>query len=78
MAQQHERPWWYYLEKEAEGRRRELAEASLMAWARKQQMPAVTTAQVGKALREGILTEVPPPPDTLGEVLKIQQQRGLR
>ena len=63
------------------GRQREEAELALAAWARKQtrnRLVTMTTTEFSKALAQAVTQEVPPPPDVLGETIRIQHERGLR
>lgn len=77
MAEQQQ-AWWRGLEAEARDRQRELAEAELLAWWRQRHVRTMTVQELEQSLREAIVCDVPAPPDTLGEVLRIQKERGLR
>lgn len=78
MAGQQERPWWHMIVAEARERRREQAEAELLAWWRQQNAQTMTAQELGQAMQKALVCDVPTAPDTLTEVLRIQKELGLR
>ena len=78
MEQHHTRNSLAILEAEARERQREEAERQVMAWARKQRMRTMTAIELSAAMVRGTMVDVPAPPQTMDEVLRMQEQARRR